>query len=300
MQTIIKILNNEGGFLAGLIPGGLNLIGNMLGVAESRKQRKQQASQVQKNREDQYAFAKNSIQWRAADAKKAGIHPLAAMGASTYSPSPSMVDGGGSGMNASDVIKGMGQDISRAMAAKTTEHQRQVMDEQLKGLKLENEMKDLEVLSQRRRMGMGQTPPPTPGVVQNVPSKQISHKIGRPDLEAGQNPTSAYTRGRNGVRIPIPSERFQEGTEEMIVPSAAYQMDNYIAPMFGGTDSKPDPKYELTNKEKKAGYKDFEWSYKQAGWMPVKHKSRSPFKRFKAWFKKSIRGSKGKPNVRMR
>ena len=47
-------------------------------------------------------FAKRGIQWRVHDAKKAGLHPLAALGAQTTSFSPSFVsqsryEGGGGG-----------------------------------------------------------------------------------------------------------------------------------------------------------------------------------------------------------
>jgi len=51
-------------------------------------------------RKKEEKFAKNSIQWRVADAKAAGIHPLAALGAQTQAPlaQPVMGDAVGAGV----------------------------------------------------------------------------------------------------------------------------------------------------------------------------------------------------------
>ena len=54
-----------------------------------RQDRKAVASANLQNAQLQREFAQNQIQWRVADAKKAGLHPLFAMGASTQPASPS-------------------------------------------------------------------------------------------------------------------------------------------------------------------------------------------------------------------
>ncbi|AXL15107.1 DNA pilot protein [Microviridae sp.] len=66
---------------AALIGGGATIIGGAMSNRSARKQAAQQASL-------QREFAQNSIQWKTADAKAAGVHPLYALGtASTpYSP----------------------------------------------------------------------------------------------------------------------------------------------------------------------------------------------------------------------
>lgn len=58
-------------------------------------------------------FAQNQIQWRVNDAKKAGIHPLAALGASLYQSSPTAVGADTSGLGQG--LSEMGQNISRAI-----------------------------------------------------------------------------------------------------------------------------------------------------------------------------------------
>lgn len=60
-----------------IISAGTSLLGGLFGKSEAAA-----------NRAAQEKYAKNSIQWRVEDAKKAGIHPLAAIGATgaTYTP----------------------------------------------------------------------------------------------------------------------------------------------------------------------------------------------------------------------
>lgn len=56
-------------------------------------------------------YATNAIQWKVEDAKKAGVHPLYALGAPSMSPPASSIGGG------SNAYSDMGQDISRALSA---------------------------------------------------------------------------------------------------------------------------------------------------------------------------------------
>lgn len=70
-------------------------------------------NEANKNRDMQVAFAKNAIQWKVADANKAGIHPLYALGAPTMNFQP--VTTGGSGWG--DIGSSMGQNIDRALGA---------------------------------------------------------------------------------------------------------------------------------------------------------------------------------------
>lgn len=89
------------GLLGPILDRGVNAIGNAIFGDPADKERKLQV-----------AFAKNAIQWKTADALKAGVHPLYALGAPTTSYSPVSVGGGGY----SDVSS-MGQDIGRAVGA---------------------------------------------------------------------------------------------------------------------------------------------------------------------------------------
>lgn len=82
------------------------------------------------NYDRQKEFARMGIQWRVADAKEAGLHPLFALsgGGAAFAPNPITVGGSGIG----SAMEKMGQGVSRAAAASMTTEQRQVQDAQLK------------------------------------------------------------------------------------------------------------------------------------------------------------------------
>lgn len=134
----------------------------------------------QKEEQLQREFAQNSIQWKAADARAAGLHPLAAIGAGTsmYSPSASIggggsnaaypappnVQGGGSSMGAA--FSAIGQDLSRAMhatrsySARDEAFKQTVQEMELQNMTLRNDL----LASQIARLKVNNNPPmPTDG-----------------------------------------------------------------------------------------------------------------------------------------
>ena len=78
------------------------------------------SNNANKQYEMQKEFAQNGIRWKVADAKAAGIHPLAALGAQTFSYNPIAVGDNG----IADALSQMGQGIDRAVAAKQTAEER--------------------------------------------------------------------------------------------------------------------------------------------------------------------------------
>ncbi len=64
----------------------LNFIGGLMNMSNQNKL-------AQRQEDMQREFAQNSIQWRVNDAKKAGIHPVAALGSQGISYNPSYVGG---------------------------------------------------------------------------------------------------------------------------------------------------------------------------------------------------------------
>lgn len=119
--------------LGPLITGGSSLLGGLFGADAARSGAKRAArSQLKasmKNMRYQKEFAKHGIRWRVKDAEKAGIHPLAAVGAQTTSFSPSFVGAGDGGEAAAGAslaagIAGMGQGVGRAVEAYADEQTR--------------------------------------------------------------------------------------------------------------------------------------------------------------------------------
>lgn len=133
----------------GTLAGGL--IGSLFDSSKSDAKRQERL---------QLAFAKNAIQWKVADATKAGIHPLYALGAPTMSYSPVSV-GGGSAMS------DMGQDISRALAAgmpregQVSAYDLALQDLTLKQFGLQNELLAAQVARARQEV---LSKPALPGV----------------------------------------------------------------------------------------------------------------------------------------
>lgn len=93
--------------IGALISGGSSLLGGILGGNRAD-------AQAEQNRQMQLAFAQNAIQWKVEDAKKAGVHPLFALGASTGSFTPVANN---SGEILGDAVSKMGQNLGRAAEA---------------------------------------------------------------------------------------------------------------------------------------------------------------------------------------
>lgn len=147
--------------LGPIIAAGSSLLGGLLGNARQDK-----------NDAMQKEFAQSGIQWKVEDAKKAGIHPLAALGAQTISYSPQSV-----GSDLSTGVANMGQDISRAVDATRTTTGRAgavaktIEDLNLTKMGLENELLAAQI-AQIRQAGH---PPPMAG-----PGDDISLMPGQP------------------------------------------------------------------------------------------------------------------------
>ena len=105
------------GGLGGIVGGVGSLIGGAIGGITSN-------SNANMNYNAQKEFAQNGIRWRVEDAKRAGIHPLYALGASTSSFSPVQSYGGDYGVG--DALRSFGQGIDRAAQAKMTKEERAI------------------------------------------------------------------------------------------------------------------------------------------------------------------------------
>lgn len=90
------------------IKGAFDIAGGLIDKRAARKA-------ADKNAALQREFAQTGIQWKVADARKAGLHPLYALGASTATATP-VYSGGDLGQRLADA----GQDITNAALANQT------------------------------------------------------------------------------------------------------------------------------------------------------------------------------------
>jgi len=134
---------------------GLGAVGNFVGGMMDRSAAKdvniQNQYQAALNRKDQYEFAQSGIQWKAADAKAAGIHPVFALGGSTSSFSPISV-GSTAPSGMASALGDMGQNLGRAVnSTMSASDRKEVADTLKRKTAQELERGDLEnmVLKQR-------------------------------------------------------------------------------------------------------------------------------------------------------
>lgn len=124
--------------IGALISGGSSLLGGILGGNRAD-------AQAEQNRQMQLAFAQNAIQWKVEDAKKAGVHPLFALGASTGSFTPVANN---SGEVLGDAIGKMGQNIGRAVEASGDRESKALLMTKAK-LEVENQGLQNDILRQK-------------------------------------------------------------------------------------------------------------------------------------------------------
>lgn len=232
-----------------LIGGALGGLGSFFGSQQNAQAQEQINSQ---NIAEQEAFAKNGIQWKVADAKAAGINPLAALGASTSSFSNVVAPQPGAGLGAA------GQSIGRAIASTQSEDDRAYSDAtrslDLQARQLQNDLLASQIrASDARLVNQPGNGPPTPTPAQTfaggipdthmvVPGTtgQDSVRIepdkvtqGAGNVTAGLHPEVSLSRAPGGEAgfYPYPSH---DMSVAMFNPwsQTAWSYRNMLAPMW--------------------------------------------------------------------
>lgn len=122
------------GLLGGLVGKGIDFLSGK--------------SAAKKEAGNQREFAQKGIQWKVADANKAGVHPLFALGANTMSYQPSSVGGTDLG----DTMASMGANIDRSRAAASDAPARGIVAKlALERAGLENDLLRAQIASEQRR-----------------------------------------------------------------------------------------------------------------------------------------------------
>lgn len=170
-----------------------------------------------RNADIQREFAKNGIRWRVADAKAAGINPLAALGANMNPSSPVAV-----GTDFGDLGLGkVGQDISRAMGSKMTKEERDMHELKKQLLQTQIEGQRIDNANNAKNIG---TPPPmpdadfkgTPGDVARtgisvVPDQVTAAK--QTGVTAGTHALYTDAMDENGITWRMPNKDFADVLE---------------------------------------------------------------------------------------
>jgi len=200
-------------------------------------------SQADKNIKLQKQFAQNAIQWKVADAEKAGVHPLYALGAQTHSFAPVGVGDVGSSIAAA------GQDLGRAVGAVTPEAGRlgaytvKIQGLQLQRAALENEL----LASQIAKLNQPATPPAPPSADQRwlidgqgsatdlVKTSLMSRTASEPNhpwSEPGSVNDIGYARTSSGW-APVYGGDVKQRLEEDTLGSIGWNLRNRIPQSLG-------------------------------------------------------------------
>lgn len=211
---------------------------------------------AQQNMAMQREFAQHGIQWRVEDAKRAGIHPIYALGGSGASFSPVSANFTG-GTSAADSLGAAGQDIGRAFNATSTQSQRvnaftaATQKLSLERAGLENEILRADLASKTGRLRQVAQPPMpaakdpylVPGQTQSglVKSKPLDVAPGpanQPQSEGGAITDVGYARTKTGW-TPVPSKDVKERIEDNFVQERLWDMRNNLLPSIGINTSPP-------------------------------------------------------------
>lgn len=203
-----------------LIGAGANLLGGILG-GKSRKREQQRQFNFQRE------MAQHGVQWRVEDAKRSGVHPVYALGASLPSAAPISV-GGGDDYG----IAAAGQDIGRAVAATETAEQREERALRIKVAESQIGENDARA-GYYRFLASGGGARPTPA----FPS--VSSE--------GQSSPYIEVEMPKAVQIPPGNEYNVPGAFDVVSPQASQQMSARSGAGYIGAGLSPGSKeYRLT------------------------------------------------------
>lgn len=252
-----------------VLSAGTSLLGGYL-ANRSRENVAEESAQLQRE------FAQNGISWKVADAKRAGIHPLYAMGNQGIAFQPSMWSGDG----IADGLAAAGQDIGRAIDSTRTSDDK--VQARLNALMVERGELQNEVLrSQLARLQQQPTPPmadPSPGLIPG--QADVPNRLGLTVKEITQEPMQrtqshavdthsepgainslGWAKTPTGL-VPVPSKDVKERIEDMAIPELMWGVQNSLLPNFGA-GTKP-PKNMLPD-----GAIGWQWSYTKQEWQPI-------------------------------
>lgn len=192
-----------------------DVVGGVLGLSGTKSTNDSQAALAQAQMAYQKELAQNQIQWRVEDAKKAGLHPLAALGISSASYSPVSAN-----FQAPDYsfISDMGQNLNRAiMQGKTAREREQAQARQdeidsinLRRARAEADHAETVAASERLRL-QRELFPPAPKVNQNVDTQLPTGR----SITSGTRPLLDAARVGNSITLHINHDISDAITEDL-------------------------------------------------------------------------------------
>lgn len=254
-----------------LIGGGASLIG-------ADKQADAMKDAAAMNARAQKEFAQHGLRWKVADAKAAGLHPMAALGASSTSFAPSYVGDSPQGQALADFGQNLGNAIARTSTKSEQMFQQAMQTEQLKNAQLQNKLLEGQISSINSPSRPGGAAWPgsqhaIPGqgdsaLIDTQPLQRTAHLPGQPHSEPGSITDVGWVNTASGGLAPVPSRDVKERIEDQIIQELSWSIRNQALPNVGH-GPKP-PKAALPK-----GATHWEWSVLGQEYRPVFGKKRN-------------------------
>lgn len=198
-----------------------SLAGDYLAADQARKAgNKDRAAMADANAQNiamQREFAQNGIQWRVADAVKAGLSPLAALGSSgaSFSSQVMPLPTNGKYQARANMYQNMGQNIARALGSTMTQKERMIKDASddltLKEIAYKNKLLDYQASNIGKTDnppfpdGMGRTSTGLPGQesqkMQLIPTGRTYGSIKDPSQAYGSITDWYYRATPSGLKV---------------------------------------------------------------------------------------------------
>lgn len=210
--------------IGSIISGIGNLASGFLGSSAAKDANAQNLQIARENMQMQEDFAQRGIRWRVRDAKAAGIHPLAALGAQTQSFSPVSFSATAD-TSFANAAANMGQDIGRAVNATRTAGERETaFQKSVQALTLEKGALENQLLASQIKRLQVQSNPPMPAMAGAPFAEPEGKPEGRPPLMMGG---SRWQTNPNTSSMKAWGDRYgDEGfVQEYVLPAAIAWQD---------------------------------------------------------------------------
>lgn len=205
-----------------------------------------------KNAAMQKEFAQKGVQWKVEDAKKAGIHPLYALGAQTTAFTPSYAGD----TSLPSALASASQDIGGAIDRTRTAPQKldaltrtaQVLELDRAGLQndlLRAQISEIKARTAGPAFPAAVDPYVIPGQgdsgVKDVALERIKSAHGMPFMEAGPVTDVGFTRTDGGGLAPVYSADAKTRLEDDFGGMLAWNLRNRVLPSLGAAHTMPPP-----------------------------------------------------------
>lgn len=267
------ILSTIASVAAPVIGGAMQAYGQYKGANKTAASNEKIA---RNNEAMQREFAQHGLRWKVADAKAAGINPLAALGAQINSPAPVGVgtDYGDMGFGA------LGQGISRAMTAKMTKEEREIHELRKKALEVQIEG---QAIDNQNAKNIGTGPPmPTPEFTGNPDTviregtKQVPVEVPvakSRGVSAGTQPYYKDYIKEDGTLARIPADMINEAMESNLplwVEHNISEANKYLRSWFSNKSKSSllaaQPRmFKIRPKSRSKKY-EYRWHFGKARW----------------------------------